>query len=198
MKTQELLKEIKVSALTMLALVIILCGIYPLVVWGIAQVAFPSQANGSLVEIRGKIVGSGLLAQNFSGPQYFHPRPSAAGDVGYDGTSSGGSNLGPLSQKLIDQVKERVDKYRTENNLPAATLVPADAVTASGSGLDPHISLRNAEVQAPRVAQARKLSADKVARLIHEVTEGPDLGCLGEPGVNVLRLNVALDALSAQ
>ena len=198
MKTQELLQEIKVSVLATLALVVILCGVYPLVVWGIAQVAFPSQANGSLVEVQGKIVGSGLLAQNFSGPQYFHPRPSAAGDVGYDGASSGGSNLGPLSQKLIDQVKERVDKYRTENNLPAATLVPADAVTASGSGLDPHISLRNAEIQAPRVAQARKLSADKVKRLIQDFTEGPDLGFLGEPGVNVLRLNLALDALSAK
>ena len=198
MKTQELLQEIKVSVLATLALVVILCGVYPLVVWGIAQVAFPSQANGSLVEVRGKIVGSGLLAQNFSGPQYFHPRPSAAGDVGYDGTSSGGSNLGPLSQKLIDQVKERVDKYRTENNLPAATLVPADAVTASGSGLDPHISLRNAEIQAPRVAQARKLSAGEVTRLIQDLTEGPDLGFLGEPGVNVLRLNLALDALSGK
>ena len=198
MKPQELLQEVKVSVLATLALVVILCGVYPLVVWGIAQVAFPSQAKGSLVEVRGKIVGSGLLAQNFSGPQYFHPRPSAAGDVGYDGTSSGGSNLGPLSQKLIDQVKERVDKYRTENNLPAATLVPADAVTASGSGLDPHISSRNAAIQAPRVAAARKVSADKVARLIRDFTEGPDLGFLGEPGVNVLRLNLALDALSAK
>ncbi len=103
-----------------------------------------------------------------------------------------------MSQKLIDQVKERVDKYRTENNLPAATLVPADAVTASGSGLDPHISLRNAEIQATRVAQARKLSAGEVTRLIQDLTEGPDLGFLGEPGVNVLRLNLALDALSAQ
>jgi len=198
MKTQELLQEIKVSVLATLALIVILCGVYPLVVWGIAQVVFPNQANGSLVEVKGKIVGSGLLAQNFSGPQYFHPRPSAAGDVGYDGARSGGSNLGPLSQKLTDQVKARVDKYRTENNLPAATLVPADAVTASGSGLDPHISLRNAEIQGPRVAQARNLGADKVNRLIQEVTEGPDLGFLGEPGVNVLRLNLALDALSAQ
>jgi len=195
---QELLQEVKVSVLATLALVVILCGVYPLVVWGIAQVAFPSQANGSLVEVRGKIVGSGLLAQNFSGPQYFHPRPSAAGDAGYDGASSGGSNLGPLSRKLIDQVKERVDKYRTENNLPVSTLVPADAVTASGSGLDPHISSRNAAIQAPRVAHARKLSADKVIRLIQEVSEGPDLGFLGEPGVNVLRLNLALDALSAK
>jgi K+-transporting ATPase ATPase C chain len=198
MKTQELLQEIKVSVLAMLALVVILCGVYPLVVWGIAQVAFPSQANGSLVEVRGKSVGSGLLAQNFSGPQYFHPRPSAAGDVGYDGASSGGSNLGPLSQKLIDQVKERVDKYRTENNLPASTLVPADAVTASGSGLDPHISSRNAGLQTTRVAQARQVSADKVNKIIQNCTEGPDLGFLGEPGVNVLRLNLALDALPAK
>jgi K+-transporting ATPase ATPase C chain len=198
MKPQELLQEIKVSLLATLALVVILCGLYPLVVWGIAQVAFPRQANGSLVEVRGKIVGSGLLAQNFSGPQYFHPRPSAAGEVGYDGAGSGGSNLGPLSQKLTDQVKERVAIYRTENNLPAATLVPADAVTASGSGLDPHLSLRNAEMQAPRVAQARKLNADKIKRLMQDFTDGPDLGFLGEPGVNVLRLNLALDALSAQ
>ena len=198
MKPQELLQEVKVSVLATLALVVILCGVYPLVVWGIAQIVFPGQANGSLVEVRGKIVGSGLLAQNFSGPQYFHPRPSAAGDIGYDGTSSGGSNLGPLSQKLIDQVKERVASYRTENNLPAATLVPADAVTASGSGLDPHISWRNAEIQVPRVAQARNLSMDKVKRLIQDATEGPDLGFLGEAGVNVLRLNLALDALAAR
>jgi K+-transporting ATPase ATPase C chain len=198
MKPQELLQEIKVSVLATLALIVILCGVYPLVVWGIAQVAFPNQANGSRVEVKGKIVGSGLLAQNFSGPQYFHPRPSAAGSLGYDGASSGGSNLGPLSQKLTDQVKERVTTYRTENNLPAATPVPADAVTASGSGLDPHISQRNAEIQTPRVAQARKVSADKVARLIRDFTAGPDLGFLGEPGVNVLRLNLALDALAAK
>jgi K+-transporting ATPase ATPase C chain len=198
MKPQELLQEVKVSVLATLALMVILCGLYPLVVWGIAQVAFPRQANGSLVEVKGNIIGSGLLAQAFSGPQYFHPRPSAAGDVGYDGASSGGSNLGPLSRKLSDQVKGRVDKYRTENNLPAATLVPVDAVTASGSGLDPHIGLRNAEMQAPRVAQARKLSGDKVKKLIQDATEGPDLGFLGEPGVNVLRLNLALDALSAK
>jgi K+-transporting ATPase ATPase C chain len=198
MKIQEMLQEIKVSVLTMLALVIILCGIYPLVVWGIAQVAFSSQANGSLVEFKGKIVGSSLLAQNFSGAQYFHPRPSAAGDTGYDGTSSGGSNLGPLSQKLTDQVKGRVDKYRTENNLPAEMLVPGDAVTASGSGLDPHISVRNAGLQTARVTKARQVSADKVNKIIQNCTEGPDLGFLGEPGVNVLRLNLALDALSAK
>ena len=193
MKTRELLQEIKVSALTMLTLVIILCGIYPLVVWGIAQIVFPSQANGSLVERQGKIVGSGLMAQAFSGAQYFHPRPSAAGDTGYDGTSSGGSNLGPLSQKLVDQVKERVENYRKENNLPAGTPVPADAVTASGSGLDPHISLKNADLQAKRVATARGLSPAQINKLIETCTDGPGLGFLGEPGVNVLMLNLALD-----
>jgi len=198
MKTQELLQEIKVAALATLALLIILCGVYPLVVWGVAQVAFPSKANGSLVEVNGKVVGSHLLAQNFSGAQYFHPRPSAAGDTGYDGTSSGGSNLGPLSQKLSDQVKERVEKYRAENNLPAGTLVPADAVTAAGSGLDPHIGLANAAIQATRVAQARKLREDQVKSLVQKYTEGPDLGFLGEPGVNVLELNLALDGLAAK
>lgn len=196
MKIRELLKEVKVAALATLALLIILCGLYPLAVWGLAQAIFPSQANGSLVTRQGKMVGSALLAQQFSGAKYFHPRPSAAGDTGYDGASSGGSNLGPLSRKLADQVKERVEKYRAENNLPAGTLIPGDAVTASGSGLDPHISLRNAELQAPRVAKARKLGEDKVIRLIGEYTEGPDWGLLGEPGVNVLRLNLALDALT--
>lgn len=195
MKTKELWQEIQVAALAMLALLVILCGLYPLVVWGIAQVAFPGQANGSLIKVRGQVVGSGLLAQNFTGAQYFHPRPSAAGDTGFDGASSGGSNLGPLSQKLNDQVKKRVEKYRAENNLPIGTLVPADAVTASGSGLDPHISLQNAALQAGRVAQARKLNANQVKSLIEQYTEGPDLGFLGEPGVNVLRLNLALDAL---
>lgn len=195
MKTQELLQEVKVSLLAALALLVILCGLYPLVVWGVAQVAFPSQANGSLVEVKGKIVGSSLLAQNFSSPKYFRPRPSAAGDTGYDGASSGGSNLGPLSQKLSDQVKERVEKYRAENNLPAGTLVPADAVTASGSGLDPHLSLQNAGLQAGRVAKARNLSEDKVKGLISQHTSGPDWGLFGEPRVNVLRLNLALDGL---
>jgi K+-transporting ATPase ATPase C chain len=191
MKIQELLLEVKVSVLATLALLIILCGAYPLVVWGVGQVAFPRQANGSLVEVQGKVVGSALLAQNFNGPQYFHPRPSSAGDTGYDGTSSGGSNLGPLSQKLV----ERVENYRKENNLPAGTPVPADAVTASGSGLDPHISLKNADLQAKRVATARGLSPAQINKLIETCTDGPGLGFLGEPGVNVLRLNLALDKL---
>jgi len=198
MKVQELLRELKVAALAALALLILLCGVYPLVVWGITQVAFPGQANGSLIKVKGRVIGSALLAQNFKGPQYFHPRPSAAGDAGYDGTSSGGSNLGPLSQKLNDQVKERVEKYLTENNLPPGTLVPADAVTASASGLDPHISLPNAALQAARVARARKLSEDQLKGLMEKYTQGPDLGFLGEPGVNVLWLNLALDALTAK
>ncbi len=198
MNIPGLLQEIKISALVTLALLIILCGLYPLVVWGIAQVAFPSQANGSLMEVKGKVAGSGLLAQNFGGAQYFHPRPSAAGDTGYDGASSGGSNLGPLSQKLSAYVQERVEKYRAENNLPAGTPVPGDAVTASGSGLDPHIGLRNAAFQATRVARTRKLSEAQVKGLLQKYTEGPDLGFLGEPGVNVLRLNLALDALSVK
>lgn len=198
MNTKELLRELKVSALITLALLIILCGIYPLVVWGIAQAAFPSRANGSLVEHQGKLAGSSLLAQSFSGEKYFHPRPSAAGDTGYDGTSSGGSNLGPLSLKLTDQVKERVEKYRAENNLPAGTLVPPDAATSSGSGLDPHISLRNAILQASRVAKARNLSVQRINILLQQYTEGPDWGLFGDPGVNVLKLNLALDALPAK
>ncbi len=198
MKTKELLQEVQIAGLVTLALLIILCGLYPLVVWGIGQAAFPGQANGSLVEVKGKVVGSALLAQNFKGAQYFHPRPSAAGDTGFDGTNSGGSNLGPLSQKLVDQVKERVENYRNENNLPAGTRVPADAVTASGSGLDPHISPANAGLQAARVARARNLGEGKVMNLIQQHTEGPDWGLFGEPGVNVLRLNLALDALWAK
>jgi len=198
MDIPELLKEIKVAALAALGLLIILCGLYPLVVWSIAQAAFPDQANGSLAKVNGQIVGSALLAQNFTGVQYFHPRPSAAGDTGYDGNSSSGSNLGPLSQKLTDQVKTRVENYRQENNLPAATLVPADAVTASGCGLDPHISLQNAGLQAARVAQARKMSENRIKSLIQRSIEGPDLGFLGDHGVNVLRLNLALDAMGAE
>ncbi len=195
MKTQELLEEVKMSVLVTVALVILLCGVYPLVVWGIAQVAFPSQANGSLVQRQGRVAGSELIAQNFTGPQYFHPRPSAAGDTGYDGTSSGGSNLGPLSQKLVDQVKDRVAAYRAENQMAPGTPIPADAVTASGSGLDPQISPQNAKLQAPRVANARGLSPVKVTQVIETCTDSPGLGFLGEPGVNVLRLNLALDAL---
>ncbi len=197
MNAQELLREVKVSALAAAALLLLLCGIYPLVVWGLAQIAFPSQANGSLVARGGQTVGSALIAQNFSSRQYFHPRPSAAGDTGYDGTSSGGSNLGPLSRKLIDQVKERASAYRAENHLSLDVPIPGDAVTASGSGLDPQISLKNAEIQTARVAQARGLSPEQVRKLVETCTDGPGLGFLGEPGVNVLKINLALDALAS-
>ncbi len=174
-------------------LALVCCGLYPLVVYGIAQVAFPYKANGSLIVAKdGTVRGSELLGQNFTEAKYFHPRPSAAGG-GYDAANSSGSNLGPTSQKLNDAIKDRIAAYRTENGLKETDSVPADAVTASSSGLDPHISLRNAELQAARVAKARNLSADKVRELIKQNTDAADLGILGEPGVNVMKLNLALD-----
>jgi K+-transporting ATPase ATPase C chain len=141
--------------------------------------------------------GSKLLAQGFTADKYFHPRPSAAGN-GYDAASSSGSNLGPTSQKLNDAIKNRIAAYRKENGLSEAEPVPADAVTASGSGLDPQISLRNAELQTPRVAKARGLPDEKVRKLVQENTDERDLGFFGEPGVNVLNLNLALDARPTQ
>jgi K+-transporting ATPase ATPase C chain len=174
-------------------LAVVCCGIYPLIVFGIAQLLFRDQANGSLIiAADGSVRGSRLLGQPFSHPKYFHPRPSAAGN-GYDATSSGGSNLGPTSQKLKNAIKERIAAYRAENGLSENESVPADAVTASGSGLDPEISLRNAELQVPRVAKARALSEDKVRQLVQQNTESRDLGVFGDPGVNVLELNLALD-----
>lgn len=176
---------------------IVLCGLYPMTVWSIGQLFFPDQANGSLiVDASGTVRGSRLLGQNFTGIHYFHSRPSAAGTQGYDAASSSGSNLGPTSQKLADQIKERIAAYRSMNALPDNAEVPADAVTASASGLDPHISLRNAELQMARVAKARHLSEDKVRELIRSNTDPASLGILGEPGVNVLMLNMALDALN--
>lgn len=190
---KDLFSELRGAVMATLVLAVVCCGLYPVVVWGIAQVAFPDQANGSLItDAKGTVVGSKLLGQGFTGEKYFHPRPSAAGS-GYDAANSGGSNLGPTSQKLADAIKERVEAYRKENGLKDSDAVPADAVTASGSGLDPHISLRNAELQVARVAKARNLSVDKVNALIRANTDRADLGLLGEPGVNVLRLNLALD-----
>jgi potassium-transporting ATPase KdpC subunit len=191
---KNLIIQLRISVVATLLLAVIVSGIYPLVVWGIAQTLFPEKANGSLIVRDGKTVGSELIAQSFTDPKYFHPRPSAAGDVGYDATSSGGSNLGPTSKKLIDAVKERIEEYRTENNLPAAALVPADAVTASASGLDPHISVKNALIQAPRVAKARGIGKKKVLAKLRAHTERRDLGILGEPRVNVIKLNLSLDA----
>jgi K+-transporting ATPase ATPase C chain len=191
MKT--LFSEIRGAVMSTLVLAVVCCGIYPLIVFGIAQAAFHDQANGSLiVEKDGTVRGSKLLGQQFTGAKYFHPRPSAAGN-GYDAANSGGSNLGPTSQKLNDAIKERVATYRTENGLKETDSVSADAVTASGSGLDPHISVRNAQLQAPRVATARGLSEQQIRELIARYTYKPDWGFLGDPGVNVLLINLALD-----
>ena len=189
---RRILIELRVSLIATLSLAVILCGIYPVFIWAIAQGCFPGKANGSLVVIDGMIRGSSLLSQNFAGARYFHPRPSAAG-AGYDAASSGGSNLGPTSRKLVDAIQRRVTDYRRENNLRAGVLVPADAVTCSASGLDPHISLRNALLQASRVARARGLSESDVRSQIEICSEGRDLGIFGEPRVNVVTLNMALD-----
>lgn len=179
-----------------LVLALVCCGLYPLVVFGIGQALFPHKANGSLIsDGSGNVLGSALLGQQFAADKYFHPRPSAAGN-GYDATSSGGSNLGPTSQKLRDSIAQNTSDYRTQNALATNAPVPADAVTASASGLDPHISVSNAELQAPRVAKARSLTTDKVLELVRANTEGPDLGFLGDPGVNVLKLNLALDKVA--
>jgi len=189
---KNIIAQLRISLLATISLAVILCGIYPLIVWVLGQGLFSAKANGSLLVKGGRLVGSSLIAQGFSGPKYFHPRPSAAGQ-GYDAASSGGSNLGPTSKKLTDQVKQRVTDYRTENNLTPDVLVPADAVTASASGLDPHISLKNALLQARRVAKARGLKEEEVRHLIKIHTEGRDLGIFGEPRINVLMLNLALD-----
>jgi potassium-transporting ATPase KdpC subunit len=187
--------EIRGAIFSTIVLAVVCCGLYPLIVFGVAQTLFRDKANGSLiVDQAGTIRGSKLLAQGFTDPKYFHPRPSAAGN-GYDAANSGGSNLGPTSQKLRDTIKDRIETYRKENGLSADKDVPADAVTASGSGLDPHVSTRNAEFQVPRVAKARGLSEDKVRELIRQNTEGRDLSILGDLGVNVLQLNLALDQL---
>jgi K+-transporting ATPase ATPase C chain len=185
---QQILPGLRIK----LFMTIVLGVLYPLAITGLSQVLFPHQANGSLVTVNGKVVGSELIGQNFSKPEYFQPRPSAAGNDGYDPTASSGSNYGPTNQKLVDRVKASVDKFRKDNPDYTGPL-PADLVTASASGLDPHISPDSADVQAARVAKARGVSTDQVSQLIAQFTEGPDLGVLGELRVNVLKLNLALD-----
>lgn len=176
-------------------LAVICCGLYPLLVYGIGQVLFSKHANGSLiVDSSGITRGSALIGQNFTAEKYFHSRPSAAG-TGYDATASGGSNLGPTSKSLSDSIKERIAAYRRENGLNATDPIPADAVTASGSGLDPHISPRNAQLQTPRIARTRGMSEARVQAVINQCTDSPSFGMLGDTGVNILKLNLALDAL---
>jgi potassium-transporting ATPase KdpC subunit len=189
----NILKEIKTSLVVTVILLVVCCGVYPLVIFGAGQLLFPKQANGSLVfDSRGKPIASTLLGQTFSADKYFNPRPSAAGN-GYDSTQSGGSNYGATSQALHDAVKQRIADYRKANNLPDSQPVPADAVEASASGLDPHISIKNALLQIPRVAKARDMSEDDLKALVVKYTDGRDFGILGEPGVNIIKLNLALD-----
>ena len=185
---QQILPGLRIK----LFMTILLGVLYPLAITGISQVLFPHQANGSLITVGGKVVGSELIGQNFSKPEYFQPRPSAAGNDGYDPTASGGSNYGPTNQKLVDRVKASIDKFRKDNPDYTGPL-PADLVTASASGLDPHLSPDSAAAQTARVAKARGVSVDQLSQLVTQFTEGPDLGLLGEPRVNVLKLNLALD-----
>jgi K+-transporting ATPase ATPase C chain len=185
-------RQLAPAVLAIIVFTVITGLVYPLVVTGIAQVAWHDKANGSLIKKDGVVVGSSLIGQNFSDPKYFHPRPSAAG-TGYDGLSSSFSNLGPTNADFLKSVEDRVAAYRQENNLPDTQEVPVDAVTASASGLDPDISVANAKLQAPRVAAARGMSVDDVLKLMDMNTTGRQWGFLGEPGVNVLKLNLALD-----
>ena len=186
------------SLVATLFFAVILCGLYPLIVYGAAQLLFPNQANGSLLVDKSGVRGSTLLAQNFTGAQYFHPRPSAAGSNGYDPTSSGGSNLGPTSSNLVANITQNIATYRSDNGLATNAVVPADAVTESASGLDPHISVANAELRIPRVAKARGISEEQMRKLVRQNTAARDFGVWGEPRVNVMTLNFALDGLAGK
>jgi potassium-transporting ATPase KdpC subunit len=182
---EHLLISIRITV----ALLVITCGVYPLAVWAVGQTAFHDKANGSLILRDGKVIGSEIIGQGFSGERFFHPRPSAAGDNGYDGMASGGTNYGPTSKKLLDAISDRVTKY---GDTKPAGGIPADAVTASCSGLDPHISPENAASQSARVARANRLTQSQVDDMIRKRTESRFLGIYGEPRVNVLMLNLDL------
>jgi K+-transporting ATPase ATPase C chain len=186
------LRQLRPAAVSLVVFTVLLGVAYPMVLLGLGQLAFNDRANGSLIEVDGQVVGSELIGQGFVAPEYFHPRPSAAG-TGYDGAASSGSNLGPTNPDYLAAVEERVAAYREENGLPDDAEVPADAVQASASGLDPHISIANARIQSDRVAEVRGLDIDDVLALVEEYTEQRPLGILGDPGVNVLQLNLALD-----
>ena len=186
-----MLRELR-PALAMMVLLTLLCGLaYPLLMTGVAGVAFADQAGGSLVRQGGQVIGSRLIAQGFAKPEYLHPRPSAAGK-GWDPMNSGGSNLGPMDKKLADRVATDTAGLRKEN--PTATAIPADAVTTSGSGLDPDVTPENARMQAARIAAARGVSVEAVQAVIDHQTGRPFLGFIGQPHVNVLAVNLALDA----
>ncbi len=186
------MKTIVRSSIVLLIFVVILCGAYPLAVTVIGNVFFHHKAQGSLIEKDGKIVGSELIGQVFTKPHYFQGRPSAAGS-GYDAANSSGSNLGSTSKKMVDRMKSDIDRVRKENPTIAEGRVPTELVTASSSGLDPHISPRAAEVQIARVAAARKVSESEVKKLVEKFTEGPQWGVLGDTTVNVLLVNLELD-----
>jgi K+-transporting ATPase ATPase C chain len=191
---KEFFSQLRGAIMSTVMLAVVCCGIYPVVVYGLGR-AFADKADGSIIiDSKGVIRGSKLIGQNFTGAKYFHPRPSSAGN-GYDSTASSGSNLGPTSQKLRDSIAQNVADYRSQNGLATNAPVPADAVTGSASGLDPHISLENADLQAPRVAKERGMKVEDVRALISQYTDTPDLGFLGDAGVNVLRLNLALDGV---
>ncbi len=185
-------KNLIISVLMTIVTTILLGVVYPLVVTGIAQVVFPHKANGQLITENSKLVGSSIIGQPFSGPSYFHSRPSAAG-TGYDAASSGGTNLGPTNQALITRVDRDAKALQAEN---PGVPVPVDLVTTSASGLDPHISIAAAQFQAPRVARARRISPERMHELVAAHTEGRQFGFLGEPRVNVLELNLALDRIA--
>ncbi|MDD1759075.1 MAG: potassium-transporting ATPase subunit KdpC [Methanothrix sp.] len=190
---QKIAKEIKTAVLIFIAFSLLTGLIYPLLMTGIIQMAIPERASGSLVVMDGRIIGSELIGQNFSGPGYFHGRPSA---VGHMANGSGGSNLGPTSSKLMEETQNRIESVRLENGLSSDIPVPADLVLASGSGLDPHISVEGAILQVPRIARSRDLPESKVMALVNQSIEPAILGIFGQDRVNVLRLNIGLDGLN--
>ncbi|MBS3908554.1 MAG: potassium-transporting ATPase subunit KdpC [Actinobacteria bacterium] len=191
-----MVKRIVTASVILITMTVLVGILYPLVVTGLAQVIFPKQAGGSLIYQQGMLVGSEIIGQQFTSPGYFHGRPSATGEGGYDAGASSGSNLGPTNKTLLDEIARRATELRSDNGLPSNAKLPPDLVTASASGLDPHISPAAAELQVTRVANARNLTESRVREIIDANIEGRQFGFLGEPRVNVLRLNRDLDEIS--